>query len=124
MLFDLDRFKTVNDRYGHGAGDQLLRAFARRLRDQFRAEDLVCRWGGDEFLVILPCRIADAAARARQIADHLGGRYSVKCAGRELIVDVRASAGAAECEPGEIAEELFARADALLYECKAVEGAP
>lgn len=122
MLFDLDRFKTVNDRYGHSAGDQVLRAFARRLTEQFRAEDLVCRWGGDEFLVILPCGIGDAKARARQIADHLGGRYSVKCPGQELIIDVRVSAGAAEYEPGEIVEELFARADALLYECKAVEG--
>lgn len=121
MLFDLDRFKTVNDRYGHGAGDQLLRVFARRLLEQFRLEDLVCRWGGDEFLAVLSSESGDARVRTRQIADRLGGRYTVKCAGRELVIDVGVSAGAAEYAPGEVAEELFARADALLYKCKGEE---
>jgi diguanylate cyclase (GGDEF)-like protein len=89
--------------------------------EQFRPEDLVCRWGGDEFLAVLSSESGDAKARTRQIADRLGGRYSVKCAGRELVIDVGVSAGAAEYAPGEVAEELFARADVLLYKCKGEE---
>src|SRR5690606_37330314 len=63
LVFDIDRFKAVNDAYGHETGDEALRAFARRLRDGFRGADLVARLGGEEFAVILR-NVAAAEAQA------------------------------------------------------------
>ncbi len=53
ILFDLDNFKQVNDRHGHHVGDHILKAFSNRLASQFRRDDVPCRWGGDEFLVVM-----------------------------------------------------------------------
>jgi diguanylate cyclase (GGDEF)-like protein len=122
MLFDLDDFKRINDQYGHQAGDQVLRFFGRRLAEQFRPNDLVCRWGGDEFLVVLASTLSDAESRLRGIQARAAGCYAFKLHNREVVIEVRASAGIAEHEPGESAEELFARADAFLYERKAAQG--
>ena len=120
MLFDLDRFKTVNDRYGHAAGDQVLQAFSRSLAEQFRAEDIVCRWGGDEFLVIVSSIPGNSPARARDVAHNTRGPYRVRAGGEEFTVTVTCSVGVAEHQPGETNDELFARADAFLYQGKAV----
>ncbi|MCX7602749.1 MAG: diguanylate cyclase, partial [Bryobacteraceae bacterium] len=65
LLIDLNHFKMVNDKHGHLAGDELLRLFAARLKRQLRADDLAARWGGDEFVILLPCRLRDAMTRAR-----------------------------------------------------------
>ncbi|TJV13549.1 MAG: diguanylate cyclase, partial [Mesorhizobium sp.] len=54
MITDLDRFKTVNDTHGHDGGDEVLREFARRLRKNVRGIDLACRFGGEEFVVVMP----------------------------------------------------------------------
>lgn len=121
MLFDLDDFKSINDRYGHQAGDQVLKFFGRRLAEQFRPEDLVCRWGGDEFLVVFSSTQLDAEARLQGIQARAAGCYAFKLGGREVVIQVRASAGIAEHVPGEPAEELFARADAFLYERKVAQ---
>jgi diguanylate cyclase (GGDEF)-like protein len=122
MLFDLDGFKQINDRYGHQAGDEVLRFFGRRLAEQFRPSDLVCRWGGDEFLVVLASTLSDAQSRLRGILARAAGCYAFKLHNRDVVIEVRASAGIAEYEPGETADELFARADAFLYERKAAQG--
>jgi diguanylate cyclase (GGDEF)-like protein len=122
MLFDLNEFKSVNDRYGHHVGDQVLRIFSRRLVEQYRSQDVVCRWGGDEFLVIVSGDLPAPMKRARGVAERLHGNYSIKSAGREITVDVEASVGIAEHKLGESSEGLFARADALLYQDKPVEG--
>ncbi|HJQ48306.1 MAG TPA: diguanylate cyclase, partial [Amycolatopsis sp.] len=68
LLLDLDHFKRVNDTYGHPVGDQVLAEFAHRLRRELRAEDIACRWGGEEFLVVLPgTGLADATSVAERI---------------------------------------------------------
>jgi diguanylate cyclase (GGDEF)-like protein len=118
VLFDLDRFKMINDRYGHNCGDQILQSFARRLGEQVRPDDVVCRWGGDEFLVILKAPLRDAMRQASQVSDRVRGRYVVTPAGRETTIVVSASLGVAEYQPGESAEQLFERADAVMYRSK------
>lgn len=118
MLFDLDGFKGVNDRYGHNVGDHLLQAFAKRLQGQFRSDDAVCRWGGDEFLVVLGAPLPDASERAHAVAARMGGLYAVQTARGAVNIYVSASVGVAQYEPGESGEQLFTRADAGLYQDK------
>lgn len=68
LLFDLDRFKRINDSYGHSAGDEVLRAFARALRANLRGVDLIARIGGEEFLAAIP---DTSAAESHRIAERL-----------------------------------------------------
>lgn len=116
-LFDLDHFKTVNDRFGHLAGDRVLEMAARILRTSLRESDVACRWGGEEFLVLLKnCGHEDAVQlceklrRAIEAADFSGG------ADQPLRITV--SAGVAELAPDEREEALVSRADQALYGAK------
>ena len=118
VLVDLDRFKQINDVHGHLAGDEVLRTFAARLKGRLVEGDLAGRWGGDEFLVLLQCSISDAMARVRQWQGLLCGRYTLGRDRGSLRLEVGASFGVAERKPGESAEDLFARADKLLYRGK------
>ena len=109
IMFDLDEFKQVNDTYGHSAGDALLKAFAERLSRATRGSDASARYGGDEFLVVLPeCKPENVQAVLKRL-DGIGANID----GRNLTVAL--SAGWAELLPGETAKELLARADAELY---------
>lgn len=119
IFLDLDQFKALNDRYGHHVGDQVLVLFAQRLREQFRRTDVVARWGGDEFMAVLNCPLEQAREKAREVAEHVGGWYSVTAAGRPLRVLVRVSTGVAQYQPGETLEQLYTRADEQLYATKA-----
>jgi diguanylate cyclase (GGDEF)-like protein len=104
-ILDLDRFKHYNDRYGHPAGDALLAKAATVWREQLRGNDLIARYGGEEFAVLLPgCRLQEAS----QVLERL----------RSATPAVTCSAGLAEHEPGETAEELTRRADRALYLAK------
>ncbi|MBI4876098.1 MAG: diguanylate cyclase [Acidobacteria bacterium] len=118
LLFDLDRFKTINDRYGHLCGDEVLKGFAQRLEAQFRSSDAVARWGGDEFLALIPGSVRDAVARSRTISQQVCGSLWVQTSERELRIPVSASVGLAEYRPGQPIEDLFASADKLLYQNK------
>jgi diguanylate cyclase (GGDEF)-like protein len=120
-LADLDRFKLINDIHGHLAGDEVLKIFAARLRGSLRQGDLVARWGGDEFVVVLRCGMSDALARVRQLQSRLSGPYSIRREGASpLRLEVSASIGLAEKKPSETTEQLLARADQLLYQRKAI----
>jgi len=114
MLLDLDDFKLVNDRHGHPAGDALLREVARALQGEFRAFDRVARYGGDEFVVILPNAALQSAAQAGARA--LGRLAAVP--GYGLDGGVRASIGVAQWRPGMSAAELLAACDAALLRSK------
>ena len=116
-MIDLDRFKPVNDRYGHGAGDALLIEVAQRLRAHLHDRDVVARLGGDEFAII-QYRVAgseEVEARAESVLAELGKPYSVQ----GHMIEIGASIGMALC-PQHAAEqhELMARADLALYKAK------
>ncbi len=117
VFFDVDHFKAINDRFGHVVGDAALRTVAGRLRDGVRAGDGLCRWGGEEFLLLLEnCRL-DQAREVAEKARHavLAEPLHLEGAGE---VPLTVSAGVAELRPGEEAEDLIARADAALYAAK------
>lgn len=113
---DIDHFKTINDTYGHQGGDVVIQNVADAVRRNIRAADTICRWGGEEFLLLLDdCNLADANARAeiiRNAVKSLRIRY-----GRDDI-SVTISLGVAEYEKGEDLMSLIGRSDAALYAAK------
>jgi diguanylate cyclase (GGDEF)-like protein len=117
LFVDLDRFKDVNDTFGHAAGDQLLDTVARRLLDCARDEDTVARLGGDEFAILLPHlrSPSDVVVVAQRILDALGEPVSV--AGKRMLAG--GSIGVAVFpEDGATAPEVLASADAAMYRAK------
>lgn len=113
MMFDLDHFKRVNDRLGHPAGDRVLVAVADVVRQQLREEDCFARWGGEEFIVLLPETSRDAA---RELAERL--RLSVRRADTSLSVQLTASFSITAMHPGEDLMALMRRLDDGLYRAK------
>jgi diguanylate cyclase (GGDEF)-like protein len=118
IILDLNRFKLINDRYGHSCGDQVLQQFAKRLASAVRAGDVACRWGGDEFLLMLKGQLPDAIHRSRQLASQLHGRYPLVSQGRKIEVEISASFGVAQCQKGDSISAAFERADTMLYQIK------
>ena len=117
LFIDLDRFKQVNDRYGHSLGDAVLRAAGAALKSALRGSDLCCRCGGDEFVVLLPETPIEGA---RHVAESLRRRLAGIVVERpEGAVHVTASVGVAAARPGEVdGDSLVARADAAMYRAK------
>jgi diguanylate cyclase (GGDEF)-like protein len=117
VVADLDWFKDVNDRYGHPAGDAVLREFAVLLQETLRNVDLAGRWGGEEFLLILPgTDLGGGVQVAERIRAALAGRIVLSADGEPI--PITASFGAAATPPAKTAAELFSAADAALYEAK------
>jgi diguanylate cyclase (GGDEF)-like protein len=118
IMADLDHFKIFNDRYGHEMGDLLLKALSTLMRSTIRVEDIVCRYGGEEFLIILPsASLDDAHRRALQINKAVS-QISFEHNG-QLVKDVTISAGvSAFPDHGKEAAKLIAVADAALYRAK------
>jgi two-component system cell cycle response regulator len=119
ILCDIDWFKAYNDRFGHLAGDRTLRTVAETLRDQLRLGDGIYRYGGEEFLVVLP---EQGVAEALAVAERLRGaveRRAIQTAVGSGVVTI--SAGVAELDMAldETAESWVSRADAALYRAKA-----
>ncbi len=113
LIFDIDHFKTVNDRYGHDVGDAILKRLAACMRHSLRATDTLARWGGEEFTVLLADTSLPGAA---SFAERLRRRVAeTRFEGLKITV----SLGAADYRPGDDMETLFARADEALYRAKA-----
>lgn len=116
LFIDLDGFKVVNDGYGHTTGDKLLVAAATRIVTCIRADDFACRYGGDEFVVLLP-NVHDtvAAGIAETIRSHISQRYAID--GTEFLIT--ASIGLAQYpSDGERSDALLSHADASMYRSK------
>lgn len=117
MTFDLDGFKEINDTYGHPGGDTVLREVLTSVRLQLRDADLICRWGGDEFVVLFPgMGRQDALSCARSLADHI--RNTPIRFGRDNIT-ATISAGVTQYRDGEDLDTLMSRVDNALYTAKA-----
>ncbi|CAN7622301.1 MULTISPECIES: sensor domain-containing diguanylate cyclase [Duganella] len=117
MYMDIDRFKPVNDTYGHSVGDALLKAFSARLTHTMRASDTIARLGGDEFTIIMERigRVDDAAALAAKIVSAMQAPFDLD----GKVVSVSASIGLTYYRDEEVSPaELLNRADMLLYEAK------
>jgi len=121
LFLDLDRFKRVNDTYGHEVGDDVLRGVAARLRESVRPEDTVARFGGDEFLVLSE---VDDPAEAEAIVARIHSAVSAPMRIGSLTLQVGVSIGAAiagptsEAEVTDVATSLIRQADAAMYEAK------
>jgi diguanylate cyclase (GGDEF)-like protein len=117
LMIDIDHFKAVNDRYGHHAGDRVLRAMADRLREVLRQADLVARLGGEEFAALLPETDASAALQAAERVREICAGLGPQLEGfGEMGVSV--SIGLAQWRAGETLDHLLERADAALYRAK------
>ncbi len=118
-MLDVDHFKQFNDTHGHDAGDAVLREVAHVLKRHTRTEDIACRFGGEEFLMLLPgCPMEDAYQKAEAIREAIAQlRVSV---GGAALSRITASLGIATYpQHGEKLDELIRAADAALYKAKA-----
>jgi diguanylate cyclase (GGDEF)-like protein len=117
MLFDLDRFKDVNDVMGHRVGDQLLKVVSERMEDLLRKSDTIARMGGDEFLLLLPeiSQIEDAAKIARKIINSFKSSFTID----HQKIHITTSIGIVICpEDGENSDTLIKNADIAMYQVK------
>lgn len=119
IMIDIDHFKNINDTFGHNMGDSILKSFAKQLLEQTRIEDIIYRYGGEEFLVLLP---NVTSQNARDIAERWRTSFQEAHAFHEgEKIDVTLSCGIAEFPlSGKSSEELIAAADKSLYQAKAM----
>ena len=116
IFFDLNEFKSVNDRFGHGVGDQLLKMIGEVLQEGVRDCDMVARLGGDEFGILLfKSDIKVARAKAQTLCCRIADQAVEVETGS---VNITAAWGVAPCEPGDSVEQVLARADRAMYMSK------
>ncbi len=116
LMIDLDHFKTVNDTYGHGAGDAALMQVARVLTEAVRGSDVVCRYGGEEFLILTPDTPLEGAFA---LGEKIRAAASARVFGDgERVFPLTLSAGVAQLRETESAHDMIARADEALYDAK------
>jgi two-component system cell cycle response regulator len=118
MILDIDHFKSVNDTYGHDAGDEVLKHFAQRMRRVVRSADLICRLGGEEFVIVMPdTPLAIATRVAERVRAAIESQsFPIDFSGR--TIPVTASIGIAERGREANPDALLRRADKALYESK------
>lgn len=118
MILDIDHFKVVNDTFGHDAGDDVLKLFALRVKAVIRNVDLLCRLGGEEFIVVMPDTSLEVAARVGERIRHTisAAMFPIEQGARQIAVTV--SIGIADRRNDRLGERLLKRADRALYRSK------
>lgn len=117
VIGDLDHFKRINDHYGHNIGDQVLREVAKCIRDNLRQEDLAVRWGGEEFLLLLPGLDEAGALQVAEKVRRILAQATLQCDDHEISVTI--SLGVAEYAGEDSFINLVRRADEAMYRAKA-----
>ena len=122
LLVDIDNFKSINDHFGHAAGDDLLREVAGRLSDCVRRADTISRLGGDEFVIVLPDMEAATALNvaeriSEKVRDALSAPYCIEGTVLQLTASIGVAAG---CGPKVSCKDLLRQADAAMYRAKCV----
>ncbi|VAX14298.1 diguanylate cyclase (GGDEF domain) [hydrothermal vent metagenome] len=115
-VWDVDRFKTVNDQYGHAAGDKVLKIIADIIAENIRETDIVARYGGEEFVIIMPETKIEAAYTSLEKLNRMIKNCGFHFRGER--VEVTASCGITESRPDDTPESIFQRADKALYQAK------
>lgn len=119
MMIDVDHFKTFNDRYGHQIGDQVLRLVARTIAENIRHSDIACRYGGEEFAVLMPsAREQGGVVAAGNLCRAVAARSVIDRRSGQKMEKITVSIGVAELGPDEKIDDLIRRADAALYTAK------
>jgi diguanylate cyclase len=119
LIVDIDHFKKVNDNYGHLVGDQVIRALAQVLQNNVKGRDISARWGGEEFIVLLPETPGEGAVMLAEQVRVAFGKTRIKSGGKQEFSDtVTISIGVAEIARDEPLEQAVGRADSALYQAK------
>jgi diguanylate cyclase len=119
LIFDLDNFKRVNDRFGHNIGDQVIKLMAVILKETLKGQDTAARYGGEEFAVILPkTSLANAVKLAERIRQSLAKKEMVNRKTGENLGSITVSVGVAAFDRREQPVDLVERADRALYAAK------
>jgi diguanylate cyclase (GGDEF)-like protein len=116
LMLDIDHFKQVNDSHGHTAGDEVLKAVAASIKDQLRNVDMVFRYGGEEFLILLSNTSREAAAMVGERLRYAAQAQDYYANGQ--LIELTVSLGCSTLLPGESADSLLRRADSALYVAK------
>ena len=116
-ILDLNQFKQVNDRYGHAAGDDVLKQFSHELSSHLRSSDLVGRWSGDEFIIVLDCDLDSAKAQIERMRQWAFGDYTIQAGtGAERVrIRVEAAIGLVQWRSDESVAAVIQRADTAMY---------
>lgn len=115
ILIDIDHFKQINDSYGHSMGDLVLKTVSNMLGRDLAEDELLCRWGGEEFLLMIPNDMIIASERAEQLRKRVADRQ-LRVNGHDIRVNI--SLGVAQFQYHESADQLIKRADTALYQAK------